>query len=368
MKKVISILIMSIVFSFFGIQAYGNEASDETYRGYIGDGTFDGYNYTCSLLDEELVTCGSFTSWYYYRDKEKKYYLKYEDFIDLSDKKIIVPDRVNGHDICYINGSCGFRKFDLNPENKYMKCVDNVIFSKDGKALISYAQYDERTEYVIPTGTEVICYAAFRDCKKAKKIKLPNSVKEFNADSFSYMNLKELTLPVDIEVIPDFCFYANYELTNFNIPINSKLNTIETIAFAYCNNLHELYLPSFEMMIDRSAFGVLRERKTSIQLKSYVQPNPTIEGNTLKWDKISNASYYEIYQKLNNGEYKLLGKTKSTSHTFETLRQGTVYTFAVKPVSVIPAANYNKETDEEYFPETFTIEGTMSEDISVRCK
>ncbi|MCM1524344.1 MAG: hypothetical protein NC120_07780 [Ruminococcus sp.] len=51
---------------------------------------------------------------------------------------------------------------------------------------------------------------------------------------------------------------------------------------------------------------------------------------------------------------------------FSSLKSGKEYTFAVKPIAVIPAANYNKEKDEIFgFPETFTIEGTMSEDIVI---
>lgn len=57
----------------------------------------------------------------------------------------------------------------------------------------------------------------------------------------------------------------------------------------------------------------------------------------------------------------MLKKTKSISHTFRSLKPGKEYTFAVKPVAVIPAANYDKEKDEGEYPESFTIEGTMSE-------
>ena len=132
----------------------------------------------------------------------------------------------------------------------------------------------------------------------------------------------------------------------------------------YCRDEKgELYLPSFE--IDRSAFGKSYDRILNpITLKSYVQPTVQKEGDSVKWDKISNASYYEIYQRLGNGEYKLLSTAKGTSCKLPALGKGKKYTFAVKPVAVIPGANYDKERDEAY-PESFTVEGTMSEDITV---
>ncbi len=99
---------------------------------------------------------------------------------------------------------------------------------------------------------------------------------------------------------------------------------------------------------------------------AYVQPGLCSEGNTIAWDSIPNASYYEVYQKQSSGEYTLLGKTKSSAHTFGSLKPGVKYTFAVKPIAVIPAANYDKEKDEGRYPEAFTVEGTMSEDIVVK--
>lgn len=100
-------------------------------------------------------------------------------------------------------------------------------------------------------------------------------------------------------------------------------------------------------------------------LKSNVTVSPKAKGNTVSWDEVSGATYYEIYQKKGNGEYTLLGKTSKTSHTFGFLKQGVKYTFAVKPIAVIPAANYDKEKDEGKYPESFTIEGTVSGDITV---
>ena len=51
-------------------------------------------------------------------------------------------------------------------------------------------------------------------------------------------------------------------------------------------------------------------------LKSGVTVSPKAKGNTVSWDKVANATYYEIYQKLNSGEYKLLKTTKATSSIY----------------------------------------------------
>ncbi len=110
----------------------------------------------------------------------------------------------------------------------------------------------------------------------------------------------------------------------------------------------------------------------NVTLKSYVKPGLKSEYQTeeksckLQWNAIPNASYYEIYQNLGNGEYKNLGKTTSTSHCFKNLKPGCEYTFAVKAVAKIRSFKGSRSEIYHNLPEYFIIEGTMSEDISIR--
>ncbi|MDE6593512.1 MAG: leucine-rich repeat protein [Oscillospiraceae bacterium] len=252
-----------------------------------------------------------------------KWWKESEPRYDYSIARIRIPssitDELNktcGY-VCSIEGSCAFKEFDLDPESEYMKCVDNVIFSKDGKTLMSYAQYDERSEYSVPSDTEVIEDSSFYGCKNLKKVCIPETVTE-----------------------------------------------IKEYAFNDTVNLYEINMSSFDIKIDRRVFGY--GAKPNARLTSGVQTKVSADEITLNWKEINNSAYYEIYQKQSSGEYTLLGKTKSTSHTFGSLKPGAKYTFAVKPIAVIPAANYDKEKDEGEYPETFTIEGTMSEDVVVK--
>lgn len=251
----------------------------------------------------------------------------------------LIPDRVLGRSVVGIKGSAGCRGFDLNPENKYMKCIDRVIFSKDGKTLMSYPRYYEREVYNIPAGTETIAHGAFEYSSWLKKVTIPESVKTVDCSAFLVCSrLSEVVfLPNDSNVyIDDWAFHSD--------------------------NLEKVMLPSFNVRIGRGAFNRIENVP---KLVTYEQPVVEAENKAIKWDKIPNASYYEVYQKLNSGKYKLLKTTKGTSCRFGSLKSGSEYTFAVKPIAVISAANYDKENDEGYYPETFTIEGTMSEDITV---
>ena len=322
MKKIITDLSVAVIcISIFAPSIFGS-GFGEINKEYpeIYDGVYNGYDLDCPHIND-LIHDDTRYCWGLLKDDSGKYYL--ESYLvprlindnTINEKSIRVPDSVNGKEIEYIYGSCELRKFDLNPKNNYMKCVDNVIFSKDGKRLMSYGKFDERTEYTVPEGTEAIEPIAFFDCDNITRIDIPDSVKRIEALSF-------------------------------------------------CNDgLSEISLTSLNVKIDKAAFGAYKKKQ--VKLNICMQPKVHKTDNILVWDKNSDVSYYEIYQKLSNGEYKFLKTTKATACKFTTLKNGKKYTFAVKPVAVIPAANYDKEKDEGEYPESFTIEGTMSEDIVV---
>ena len=315
-----SILASVIALSIIPISAYA--IADNP---FIIDKKQDKYEYN------EFTACW----WRYYADENNKEEIILKSNFECAAINIVIPDMVNGKKIVGIRESLPAPGFIVNPENKYMECVDNVLFTKDRSKLLSYARFDPRTEYTIPEGTEIVSGQAFRYCNNLEKITIPESLTEFDKSAFSCAN----------------------NLKNIVIPKNSKLKKIGSHAI-FETSVEEMYLPSFDISIDRAAF-----RFSPPTLKSYVQPQIIKAENKLSWESISNTFYYEIYQKLNSGEYKLLKTTKLTSCQFPSLKSGKAYTFAIKPVAIIPAANYNEEEDKGYFPESFTIEGTMSEDI-----
>ena len=281
-----------------------------------------------------------------------------------------ISERYGTHDVTSILGSCNFRSFDLNPKNKYMKLVDNVVFSKDGKILMSYAQGDERTVYEIPYGTEIIGKNAFDDCSNIAEISIPDSVIELQSGAFASMNITNITIPYKVEEIPNGCFFACDNLQSVYIPENSKLKRICDGAFQH-TAVNELILPSFDIEISNVAF---RYNSENVKLKSYVKPDVKTSYSSstgtykLKWDKVSNVSEYEVYQKLSDGSYKLLKTTTKTSIKFNGIKSGKKYTFAIKPIAKIKAVEDRESSKYVSYPEYYTIEGTMSDDVTFKAK
>lgn len=266
-----------------------------------------------------------------------------------------------------IIGSIDCETFALDPKNKYMKLIDNVVFSKDGKKIMSYATRDKRTVYEIPDGTEVIGKEAFRRTKLAE-VSIPDSVVKIEKEAFAYSELRKLNISKAVEEIPENCFVGCDELKEVYLPENSKLKKISAYAF---HNIESddltLTLPSFEVEISSLAFWNVN----NFNLKSHVKP--TVEGKyknggcELSWNEIPNAKTYEVYQKLKNGTYKLLKTTKNTSVKFKGTKKGYKYTFAVRAIGEIEEECFYVEHNA-YCPISFEIEGAMSDSVTVSVK
>lgn len=352
MKKIISffiavILVLSMALSVF---AEDTEVVTKLSLGFTDMYYIDENGYDVQDNSESAIYSFNPYIWHFILSEDKKEYtLKYnEDILTYLDCKVRIPDSCTGKKknskkyVTNIFYSCPIKAFDLNTENRYMKLIDNVVFSKDGKKLMSYAQGDERTSYIIPDGTEIICEYALWECNNIKEISMPDSVKEIQRDAFGAMEALE-----KICISPD-----------------SKLRYIGIHAF-WASALNEIILPSFEIEISASAFG-----SNNMKLKSYVKPEVKAfysrKTNTykLKWDKIPNASRYEVYQKLSDGSYKLIKETSKNSISFKSIKSGKRYTFAVKPIAEIKAIEDDEHSEIEYY----TIEGTMSEDCTFKGK
>ncbi|MDE6593381.1 MAG: leucine-rich repeat domain-containing protein [Oscillospiraceae bacterium] len=236
-----------------------------------------------------------------------------------------IPNTVNGITVSKFYGRGSFTAFDVDPENQYFKSDGQTLFSKDGKTLVSYAGYNESTEYVVLDGTEIIGYDSFFECTNLREVYIPGSVKIIEEDAFRFTD--------NIE---------RFVFEDFNICIN------QTAFSYYWSFKKKASLPKAKLVCTKT-----------VKLRT--------NENTIGWDSVEGASYYEIYQKLNSGEYKLLNTTKGTSCKLSSVKSGGEYTFAVKPVAVISAVKVERDNPlaGRHYPESFTIEGTMSEDIVI---
>ncbi|MDO5575507.1 MAG: leucine-rich repeat protein [Fibrobacter sp.] len=101
----------------------------------------------------------------------------------------------------------------VDAANVNFKDIDGVLFSKDGKRLISYPPGKKGTFYEIPSGVTAIEMHAFSNCT----------------------NLTAITIPSGIDTIGYYAFYNCIQLESVTIP--SSVKSIGDRAFCYCRKL-----------------------------------------------------------------------------------------------------------------------------------
>ncbi|MBE6018616.1 MAG: leucine-rich repeat domain-containing protein, partial [Lachnospiraceae bacterium] len=151
------------------------------------------------------------------------------------------------------NGCKGITQFVLEEENEFYNVVDGVIYSKDGTELLFYPQEGPET-ISIPEGCEVIGEYAFFENKNLTEVNLPSSLKSIKDRAFSRcFALKDVYFPEAAEsiIIGYDAFSYCDELTKI------ELNAVEEIgssAFKNCDNLKNVILKEGLLVIGEYAF------------------------------------------------------------------------------------------------------------------
>ena len=122
-----------------------------------------------------------------------------------------------------------------------------VVYSKDGKMLISFIKYDdnyveheELVSYKVKEGTEIICDSAFCFCKNLREIIVPNSVRAIGMGAFlGCESLSSIKLSGQLEVISEKAFGGCSSLRSIKMP--ESLKRIEDKAFEFCSSLSFIF-------------------------------------------------------------------------------------------------------------------------------
>lgn len=226
-----------------------------------------------------------------------------------TNKELIVPATLDGYPVeevvFYYSTSRGYssirlskniKRFDavclaetiesifVDSDNKYFLDKDGILYSKDGKTLVSFPPARKSFEIacldgveiigdgafsccdcikdlVLPDSTTSIGNYAFESCEQLNSVYIPDSVAYIGKAVFAYSSVKTVHLSKNIKSLEagfDYDgegegFFAGSNLEKILIP--DGIEKIGYSTFSGCRNLKEVYIPVSVKEIEDYAFN-----------------------------------------------------------------------------------------------------------------
>lgn len=184
-------------------------------------------------------------------------------------ERVTIGRGVQTIDVTAFTGSDCLSQIQISPENAYLCSVDNIIYSKDCSKII-----------IIPDGL-------------FGNVALPEGLETIPAGSFGYSDICELIIPEGCVSIGADAFASCNTLTKITLP--STLKEIDRLAFGSCSNLYTI--------INQSSIDVMAHD----QLGQYATLVIDREGNEWRYGEETTLDTPEGFRfTYKDGQYTLI--------------------------------------------------------------
>ena len=151
-----------------------------------------------------------------------------------------------------LSGCPNLENIYVEEGNKNYVSIDGVLFTADGKRIISYPA-GRRGAYTVPDGTDSIGNNAFEDCAGLTGITIPESVKGIRPLAFlGCTGLVSVRIPSGINELGVRIFDGCTSLANVTLP--EGIERIGFGAFQGCTALKKIEIPAATTVLDSYAF------------------------------------------------------------------------------------------------------------------
>ena len=244
---------------------------------------------------------------------------------------LFIPSTVTYIRPSFLSGLHSESTIIIDLDNKAYTTVDNCVYSKDMKTLVSYRGTSD--SFVVPNFVETIGEKSFYS-SKIKSVKLGDNVKRIENSAFGNSSLEIIELNEGLEFIGSSAF-DNTELNEINFP--STLKTIGAGAFCY-TKLKKVELNSGLATVGVGAFS-------GLELTDIIKVPDGCSGIVSGYSILDNDFVFELKNDENGKYYFVLTDYRPSKAQEELVIPDSVFGIPVKCVD--SQFYYYVDTDEE---------------------
>ncbi len=251
----------------------------------------------------------------------------------------------------------------------YMKYYCIVIYKSDGYQAwkTDYNEYDSTTgkrsdvyEVTLDKGTYYVKINGYKyDSSYASTGNYTFSISDGKLGKTSSLVATPTYNSVKLtwKAVPDATGYRVYQ---YDYSKGSSDRLLDTTAKSYtrtglkANTQYRFSVKAYKLVDGKKVFSdvyTIVVTNTLVGKTSKITPTVSTSSVKLTWNKVSGATGYKLFQKV-DGKWKTISTTTATTYTFKNLNSGTRYSFAVKA--------YKKVDSKVTYSNVYTSIGTAT--------
>lgn len=167
--------------------------------------------------------------------------------------KMIIPSKVESIGTGCFNCK-NLKEIIVEPHNPSYISVDNVLYSRNGSALVKYASGKENSSFEVPENVAKIVEEAFYSCDNIKSITFNNGLNIIGDAAFkNCKTIESINILANVSCIGDEAFANCSNLAN--VKFEYGITKIGSKAFYGCPKINSMKLPNSLVKIGDEAFA-----------------------------------------------------------------------------------------------------------------
>ena len=154
---------------------------------------------------------------------------------------ITLPASLESIDGSALSCNTSLPAINVSASNPNYVSIDGVLYTRNGKTMMTYPAGKSGTSYTVIEGVETIANNAFDRARNLEEINLPNTLRQVQTCAFRECNaLQQMEYPRGVTDIANATMENCNSMTSVTLP--STLTHLGSNVFARCTSLNDIYV------------------------------------------------------------------------------------------------------------------------------